>query len=318
MSTAAVTVLVLLMLPLGLLLLSLGVEALRPRPTPPPRLAWPPGLEARYVSVPGCRLRYVQTGSGPTLVLLHTLRTQLDLFQKVIPALAERFSVYALDYPGHGYSDIPPLDYTPRVFVEAVNGFLDALDLKQATLAGISIGGTIALLIASEHNPRVARVVAVNPYDYAQGTGIRRSSAVAWTIFGLARLPVLGETVMRLRNFMIERKIFEGGVASPQALPPALAEELYAVGARPGHYRAFLSLIREAAGWERARAEYPRVSVPVLLVYGEKDWSTPAERQLTARALPNARVESVPGGNHFLSLDRPEALIRLLGEFAGA
>jgi pimeloyl-ACP methyl ester carboxylesterase len=52
------------------------------------------------------KLRYIKTGAGPNLVLLHTLRTQLDLFEKVVPGLAKHFTVYALDYPGHGYSDM--------------------------------------------------------------------------------------------------------------------------------------------------------------------------------------------------------------------
>jgi hypothetical protein len=44
-------------------------------------------------------IRHIKTGRGPNLVLLHTLRTQLDIFEKLMPLLAERFTVYALDYP---------------------------------------------------------------------------------------------------------------------------------------------------------------------------------------------------------------------------
>lgn len=316
MSTTAV--LVVLAVALGPVLLSFAVEALRPRPAAPERLPWAPQVPIQYLTVHGRRLRYVETGRGPALVLLHTLRTQLDIFQKVIPPLAEHFTVYALDYPGHGYSDIPEADYEPELFVEAVSGFLDGLEIDRATLAGISIGGTISLLMAARRNPRVTRVVSINPYDYGRGAGIRRSSLVASVVFGLARIPVLGETVIRLRNRMLEQRIFEGGVAEPDAMPPALSDELYRAGARPGHYQAFLSLIRHAARWEDARSQYGRIQVPVLLVYGERDWSMAAEREATARAIPHARVETVPGGGHFLSLDRPEAVARLIGDFATA
>jgi pimeloyl-ACP methyl ester carboxylesterase len=58
--------------------------------------------EPAYVTVDGARLRYVRVGDGPVLLLLHTLRTQLDLFHKVIPELARDFTVYAVDLPGHG------------------------------------------------------------------------------------------------------------------------------------------------------------------------------------------------------------------------
>src|SRR6266700_1845225 len=134
---------------LALLAISYVVEALRSQPTAPERLDWAPDIPIRYVALNGTKLRYIVAGQGPTLVLLHTLRTQLDMFQKVVPELAKRFQVYALDYPGHGYSDIPPVHYTADFFVTSVARFLDRLDIENATLVGESIGGTIALLLAA-------------------------------------------------------------------------------------------------------------------------------------------------------------------------
>src|SRR5207244_11945794 len=119
-------------------------------------------------------------------VLLHTLRTQLDMFQRVVPPLACRFRVYALDYPGHGYSAIPGAEYTPDFFVASVAGFLEALQIRGAVVVGASMSGTIALLRATRHHPSVRRVVAVNPYDYDGGRGVRRSSAIANLRFALA------------------------------------------------------------------------------------------------------------------------------------
>ena len=71
--------------PVFLAVISMFVEALRRPPKPPEKLAWAPGIPIRYVSVGGVKLRYIKAGAGPNLVLLHTLRTQLDIFQKVIP-----------------------------------------------------------------------------------------------------------------------------------------------------------------------------------------------------------------------------------------
>lgn len=144
------------------------VEALRPKPKPPATLRWAPDIPIQNIEIDGNRLRYIKTGKGPALVLLHTLRTQLDLFEKVVPELAKHFTVYALDFPGHGYSDIPTARYDADFFVRTIEGFLDKLDLRDVTLAGVSIGGSLALIVAARRNPRVARVVAINPYDYAK------------------------------------------------------------------------------------------------------------------------------------------------------
>lgn len=301
---------------LGPVLISVIVEALRPTPPTPDKLAWAPEIPIQYTTVNGHRLRYIKTGRGPNLVLLHTLRTQLDVFQKVIPSLAHRFTVYALDYPGHGYSDIPKVDSEPALFTDVVAGFLDRLDIQGATLAGISIGGTISLLLAAQHNPRVKKVVSINPYDYGKGAGLRRSSTIANLIFGLSTIPVLGETVMRLRNRMVERMIFEGGVAEPTAIPPQFMEELYLVGTRRGHYKAFINLLCNAHQWDLAHSQYKDIKIPVLLIYGENDWSTNSERQTTLQEIPKAKMETVAGGRHFLSLDRPRELEQLITEFA--
>lgn len=300
----------------GTVLVSFVVEAIRRPPVPPAVLPWAPEIPLQYVEVGGVRLRYLRTGQGPDLVLLHTIRTSLDLYQKMIPALSRRFTVWAVDYPGHGYSDIPDIAYAPADFQPAVEGFLDHTGLRGATVAGISIGGTIALLAAARGHPAVGRVVAINPYDYARGTGVRRGNAVANLVMSLATVPVLGETVMRLRLPVIERWIMEGGVATPDALSAEFLADLFAQGERRSHYRAFLNLIRHAAGWEDAPAQYGRIRVPVLLVYGERDWSRPAERRRTGDAIPGVRELTITDGGHFLALDRPVELETAITEFA--
>jgi alpha-beta hydrolase superfamily lysophospholipase len=140
----------------GVWLVSFVIEALRPKPEAPAKLRWTPTIPIETVKVGGNRLRYIKSGKGPTLVLLHTLRTQLDLFEKLVPELSKHFTVYAFDYPGHGYSDIPAgATYDAAFFTRAVEGFLDRLDLRDVTLTGVSIGGSLALLLAARHNRRV-------------------------------------------------------------------------------------------------------------------------------------------------------------------
>jgi pimeloyl-ACP methyl ester carboxylesterase len=270
----------------------------------------------RYAEVNGIHLRYIQVGHGPSLVLLHTLRTQLDLFEKVVPELSKRFHVVAVDYPGHGYSDIPSAKYDATFFTDTVEGFLDVLGLENVTLAGVSIGASMALLIAARHNSRISRVVAMNPYDYAKGRGMARSSWLARIVVTSAQVPVLGEVVMRLRNFLIMRNVLNGGVADPASFPAPLLKEMYRVGNRAGHYRAFLALLRNATSWETATPEYSKIRIPVLLIWGEADWAREAERERDQRLIPGARMITVRRGGHFLPLDRPDAVIEELSATA--
>ncbi|HYG31412.1 MAG TPA: alpha/beta fold hydrolase, partial [Methylophilaceae bacterium] len=101
-------------------------------------------------------LRYLKAGSGEPLLLLHTIRTQLDYFQDVIPALSKHFTVYAVDLPGHGYSTIDKsADYDEPYFRSAVVSFIEKLELRNVTIAGESIGAVIALTVASQMPERI-------------------------------------------------------------------------------------------------------------------------------------------------------------------
>ena len=244
------------------------------------------------------------------------MRTQLDLFEKVIPDLAKSFTIYALDYPGHGYSDIPKARYDADFFVHAVEAFLDLVDLRDVTLCGVSIGGGIALIVAGRRNARVTRVVAVNPYDYARGRGMTRSSRLGWLITLTSETPLVAGTVMRLRNFIIMKAVLRGGVADPRSIRPGLLKEMYAVGNRSGHYKGFISLLRNAPSWEAATDVYRNINVPVWLVWGSRDWSRPGEREHDRSLIPGALMTTVEAGGHFLPLDRPQEFSELIIRFA--
>src|SRR5262249_36876651 len=201
--------------------------------------------------------------------------------------------VYGVDYPGHGYSDIPSAKYDAPFFADAVEGFLDALELRDVTLAGVSIGASISLILAARNNPRVSRAVAINPYDYGKGRGMARSSLVGRVITYASLVPIAGEAVMRLRSFTTMKNILQGGVADPKSIPPALLKEMYLVGNRPGHYRAFINLLRNGESWEAATKDYGRINVRVLLIWGDRDWATPSERDHDAKIIPGVRVATL-------------------------
>ena len=93
-------------------------------------------------------------------------------------------------------------------------------------------------------------------------------------------------------------------------------KEMYEVGNRRNHYRAFISLLRNAASWESATEIYRNINLPVCLVWGEQDWARPAERDQDHRLLPGSQVTTVANGGHFLPLDRPQELQELIMRFA--
>src|SRR5262249_26002901 len=150
-------------------------------------------------------------------------------------------------------------------FSDAVEQLLAQLDVREVTLVGDSIGAAIALILAARRNPRVQRVVAINPYDYGRRGGIRRSSPLANVVFTTILWPGVGAVVARAETPAILRGVLRGGLYDPSILPDDLVQELSRCGRLPGHARAHRSLHRHWRSWLAARARYARIEVPVTL-----------------------------------------------------
>src|SRR5215467_4804138 len=125
---------------------------------------WCPLGQLEYATLhSGARMRYLRIGSErEVVILLHTVRTQLDHFQLVIPRLVHSFTLYAVDLPGMSWSDIAPrASYTEPALRSAIVEFVNFLDLEDVTLMGESMGATIALTASTQLEHRVRRVVAI-------------------------------------------------------------------------------------------------------------------------------------------------------------
>jgi len=268
----------------------------------------------RHASLRDCEVRYLRVGTGTPVLLLHPLRMQLDYFRPLLAHIdTTSVEVIAVDLPGHGGSSAPKADYLADYFTAATEQLLEALELRDVTVVGESIGASIALGLAARDNPRVARLVALNPYDYGRRGGIRRSSTLANVLFTAMLWPGIGSVVARSETKGILRRVLQGGLRDPHALPEGLLDELHRSGSRPGHPRAFRSLCLNWRSWIAARERYAAIELPVTLAYGQDDWSRPTEREANASAIPGARSATIADSRHFSCLDKPREIAQLIG-----
>jgi len=292
------------------------VQPAAARPNSDYTRTWSPSGEIAYAPLAdGTQLRYLRVGSGPALVLLHTVRTQLDHFQLVIPKLLDAFTVYAVDLPGMGWSDITPgASYDEPALRRALVELVATLELEHVILAGESMGATVALTASTELEGRVRHVVAFNPYDYP--TGVGRANRVAAVYVGAARLPAIGSAVTRTENKPVLGIVLRGGLVDGSRLRDHYLAELRRVGRRRGYARVAREVFRNVGSMVAARNLYGRVTAPVTVAYGDQDWSHPPERDATVALLRGAETISLPATGHFAALEQPERVAGILRALA--
>lgn len=273
---------------------------------------WAENANINTVDSAGLTMRYLKMGQGEPLVLIHTLRTQLDYFSKIIPELAKHYTVYALDLPGHGYSDITNQVHDKPLFIHHVTELIKVLKLENVTLVGESVGGSISLGIAAQTKISINRVIALNPADYVNSNGLDRSSTLGKILFTGIRLPFIGWVISNAEKRDVLKQVLEGGFENNSNLPANLVDEFSRVGNRKGYGKAFRSIFLNWNSWTEGQKQYPNIKVPVTLVYSDHDWSATAERQSNKELIKGATLITIKDCGHFSSLDQPEQVVKAI------
>jgi pimeloyl-ACP methyl ester carboxylesterase len=282
-------------------------------PGPPGRWLGRLGLEERFATVAGVRIRYVRTGEGPPVVLLHGFASSIYTWKDVIPGLEREHEVVALDFPGFGWSD-QPADLSFDLYPRVVLGLLDQLSLDRVSLVGNSMGGAMACWIAASEPRRMGRLVLIDSAGFnlreADRPAMVRliSHPLAEAVVG--RLPAtrLLVTAGLRRVLHDDTRLTEEGV-----------DEYLAAAKRPGTLRSIRSLV---ASYRGAAGEFEsglsRIRAPTLVIWGEKDaWIPLAHADRFVTAIPGARKVVLPGVGHVPEEEAPEEVTRLLLEFLG-
>ena len=264
------------------------------------------------VEIGGLRFHYTDWGSdGPPLVMLHGLSGHARTWDYTAAALSGRYRVLAPDQRGHGDTDWAP-KYGFAPMAEDLLGFLDALDLREVTLMGLSMGGIVSFVFAAAHPKRVRRLVVmdIGPEVAAAGaTNVGRVLAAKDTFssedeaFARARASNPRPTDDRLRHRVSHNL---------RMLPDGTLTFKYDKALRDPRNLFDLTI---AQRWEAWRA----VSCPVLLVRGDDSdvlATETAQRMLAEN--PNATLASVPDCGHSITLDNPDGMLEVVSPWLAA
>src|SRR3954453_22051743 len=273
-----------------------------------------PGVEHRFVEADGVRLHVAEAGSGPPLLLVHGWPQHWWSWRKLIPRLAERWRVLAVDLRGWGWSDAPSGAYAKQTFADDLLALLDAERIETTTILGHDWGGYASFLLAMDHPDRVEglTVLAVPP---PWRPPVRPAAALLPVMLAY-QVPIVAPGLgYRLhRNGQIVRLVCRFGAGRNWRMTD---EELACyveplreparARASVANYRTFL-LHEVARTGRRARD----LVVPTTLIMGDGLFYKVARPAAT----DHLAVEMLPGAGHFLAEERPDEVLKLSGLMA--
>jgi pimeloyl-ACP methyl ester carboxylesterase len=250
-------------------------------------------LSTQLTTVLGLRTRHLVRGSGPPVLVLHGWGASIEAVYPIVTGLAPVATVYALDLPGFGESELPPRPWGVEDYQVFVAAFMDELAIEAPTIVGHSNGGRIAIRMAATEPTRASRLVLVDSAGIRPKRTLRYYRRVGMAKIGKYAARLLGSPGERLRERLVGRA--------------ASADYLAAGEMRP-------TLVRLVNA--DLRTFLPEIAVPTLLVWGSQDTDTPLSNgREMERLIPDAGLVVLEGAGHFSYLDQPTRFARIVTHF---
>ena len=271
--------------------------------------AWSVRLEPEPVL--GGEMLIVRAGpaQAPRLLLVHGLgQNGFTDWIPVLPQLARRYRITAVDLPGFGYSSAPVAKLSPTNLARVLAGLVEREAAGPVTVIGHSMGGAVALRLAAQHPGSVAKLVLVDAAGILHRTAFTKHVAsVPIAVEGVPES--LKEPVARLRdlgNILVER-VF--GLPGDPTRVLRESEALWGIALRDrASVNAALALVDE----DFTTAVHT-LAQPVQIIWGEADAIAPLRTgELLARRLPNAQLATLPGVGHVPMLQATNDFLALL------
>jgi pimeloyl-ACP methyl ester carboxylesterase len=269
----------------------------------------------------GARVAYRETGTGPALVLLHSLGLSHREWEPIVAPLSSRFRVVLPDLPLHGDSeDRPRHTYSPDWLAEVIAGFCREVGGGRCIVAGHDLGAELALLAVSDGLLAPSRLVLMPNRLHRRDQFVAKRAA--WrAVCRLAAVPGLDRVLSHAAKLAFRPSVGERLSSQRNRAARDLVRHAFAdVGGNGNRARSWAKFVRR---WPvEARSQlldaYPRMQMPVLLLWADEDLAHPVDAAHEALdLLPDAHLRTLPRTGFLIAYDDPVAVARELIAFCG-
>ncbi|HXO56511.1 MAG TPA: alpha/beta hydrolase [Mycobacterium sp.] len=265
-------------------------------------------FEPRTIDAGGIETSYLAAGAGETVVMLHGSGPGVSAtanWQHNIGTLSQRFRVLAPDIVGFGGTERPDdVVYSLRGWTDHIWAFLDAHGIEKTAIVGNSLGGRIALQMATDSPDRIAKMVLMG----APGVGMTLTD-------GLAALRAYEPSHDAMRDLL--RNYF---AVDPAMITDELVAIRYESSIADGAYEAYRAMFLDPrhAGSKLGitEDEVRAIATPTLLVHGREDKVVPVQVSVTMLGLlPNADLHVFSSCGHWTQIERADEFSALVSDY---
>lgn len=260
-----------------------------------------------YIAVNGRRVHFIESGAGSALLLIHGLGASTRSWSATVERLADAYRVIAVDLPGFGLSEKPPVVPNMTFYADVVIAVMNALELKEAYVVGHSMGGIVAQCMAINYPERVRKLILV-------ASGDLQVSCIRKTLMGLAfhAAPLVG-ALPRLRPFLgrgrwIDRAICDFMVSGRDSIPVEAMSDLILGLNSPGFAQALSVSLQDQTYRELAAIESPTT----VLQGGRDRLVPPTTGRRLARRIQGSSLVIWRDAGHCPMLESPSGFARFI------
>ena len=248
----------------------------------------------KFVTIDDLNICYTDEGEGKTIVLFHGWGANKEAFTPIIKKLSGYMRVVALDFPWFGKSDEPKEIWDVEHYADFMKKFLEIADCKNSIWLGHSFGGRVIIKLFSKMDVKPEKIVLVD------SAGIKPKRGMDY--------------YLKVYSYKLGKKILKLPVINKTGLYEALIKN-----AGSSDYKVLSENMRATMSRvvnEDLRSHLSDISVPVLLIWGDKDTATPiGDAQIMNKLIPDSGIVVLEGAGHFSYLDCPGKFFAALEYF---
>lgn len=273
-------------------------------------------MQEEYVTVDSLRIRYLVSGHGSPILLVHGVGEFLEVWKTNIADLSRQFTVYALDLPGHGLSQKPKTDFTLGYSVKFIARFLETMNIEKANLIGHSLGGVVCMGFAMNYPGKADKLMLVASGGFTNEVPLS---------YRLVRLPILGNILLG-PTFLINKATIRVGLKRQFYNIDTAPEDWVSIVSKhlkmPDRKNTIRNIARSNTGNNYIKSRLtnnnmlPMVELPTLIVHGRQDRLVPVENARNASNLiPHAGLEILDECGHHPQIEKTPEFNNLVLQF---